>query len=350
MTSTNLRRPREIVFPCRSTLIRLSKITNVKDLGQFYLDKVWITFDEPWRVEDVKGRSLGSERCIDEETKKYRGTLYHRKLNGQRFQIFRGKGRVRNVQLNPRHFNSMKEFLLFVGLVVGKRAYHITHIDFSWLLYKPLFSTAFLFWSIAVKNLEFNGRYNYKTDGIAVLQKGSFQGFSYGGKPRRLKAYDTDDFNTSSGRKEEHKVHGCINLEIVLDQAILKKNGVVTLDDLFATTDFLWVLKGTYFIKPSKGRFRNTDFENLQDLWIADGASEMHRQLYELTSDKDYKVLRKKYLSQLCIKEKTFKAALVELANYDYDKFKKGISQDYRKQVRSVLADMPPLFKEGHLT
>lgn len=342
ITSTNLR---NVVFPGHATIKRLSLLRNAEDLGFFTLDKIWITFNQSWKVEEIVGYKRGSERCYNKD-KKFVGTLHFREHSGIKFQIFQGKGQNRNIQFNPRHFSSLTKLQCFAREIIAGRDYHITHIDFSWLLKKKIFSTSSLLWSMRVKNMKLRKRYEYVSEPIKLMDIGKYQGLYYGGKNKRVKFYDTDEYNTESSRQEIHKIHDRINFEIGLGREILKNNGIHCLHDLRQASDFSFVLNGIDFIKPSKGRFRNTEFSKLQLLWEADGATEMARELYKRSRANSYSVLAKYGITDLKLKDLTFREALISLANSDYKAYKKGVDLKYRtKTVRSALLDMKPLFK-----
>lgn len=344
MTSVNLRKPQKLTFPASSTSRRLSRIDKVEGLGLFSIDKVTIVLEVPWRDEDILGTKSKPKAVISKKNGERVGFIIFCHHKGHAFQIFRHRGQNRNLQFNPRHFRSLSEFIVFVNLIIDGRKYHISRVDFAWFLYKPLLSVVFLYWSVFFKGPKLSGKYDYKVEGLKLLQKGSFQGFSYGTGDYRGKAYDTDEFNTAFHRRSDRKIHGCINFEVSIGGDRLRKIGISKLADLERLTDFKFVLERIKFCKPQKNIFRKKKFKELEQIWREQGATEMCRSLYKKSGTKNYNILRE-HLRPLKIQNMSFKKALLALAASDYEKFKNGCSFDNRKQTRNYNIDMEPIFK-----
>lgn len=343
MTSRNLRKSKKWVqseFPCNQFIQRISRIKDITALGYFNYDKICLSFNKPWRVEDLPGLSKGSERQFDKTGKKLTGYLHHRNYKGFNYQIFQGRGKVRNIQINPRHFPSFTAFDSYCKDLTNGRQYNITRVDFSWLLKKEIFSVAIVDWSMWVKGLTVLQRRIYQNEIHDLVDKGSFHEISYGSKAYKVKCYDCDAFNIQSKRPEHLKNHGVINLEISCGTKFLKESFVTQVPDLNFVV-FKHILSKIDFFRPSDMCFHNSELTYLYDEWEKRGLTLMARNFYSVSREKSYTSLKRR-LRPLSVKGTPFKKLLIDLAEYDLNLFVNGKLRTGRYSTKRLAYLMPP--------
>lgn len=329
-------------FPCKLHMKRLSKVTDLKDIGVFTVDKCRFIIEEYWTVEDFPGVKRSYRQYKPDGSPN--GYLHLVTYLGHDYQIYQGKGANRVILINPRHFKSFYEFKNFASKVLQDKPYRISGVDLSWMLYKEFFSIDFLFWCLWYKGASVQEPVPARSQIDKVLSKCAWKEFGFGRKPIVGKAYDCDAHNEDKIRPERWKMHGCVNLELALGNLAVGSLGVQTLEDLEKFDFISDALKKIEFIEPSKTCFRNTQFEDLYLHWETFGATSMMRELNKVSGTNNYDRLSTSYMKALLIGSEPAADALKRLATDDWKRFKNGRLGRFRYPIRHVGYDMTPLF------